>query len=285
MLRQCGINNKEENCAEGKILPGNQHHLRHTHKHTQNQSHQDKQKNINVPQFCIFFIFFFFLFFFLPGSRWCCPLVVNDWRRAAGEAKEGGEAERRGGETGWEKDEWEWRSAERREARLLYMRRSGRTGSGVDRACMNGGRGGRRGVGGGGGGGRGRRGGDTCISTSCVRPSVFFRGGGGAEARCSSSGGWRGARRLFLGRNWHEVYSGQGDTGLWVKEGREVEGLASDSHTHPPPISLENTASPFRSWFFRQRWRAAVWRCRVWAAGRKKKPLENVKTYRNLRGK
>lgn len=66
----------------------------------------------------------------------------------------------------------------------------------------------------------------------------------------------------FLARNWHEAYSGQGDTELWVKEGREVEGPASDSHTHPPPttpppISLENTASPFRSWFSLQRWRAA----------------------------
>lgn len=73
MLRLCGVNNKEGNCAESKILSGNQHHLRHTQIHTnthKSKPAQKKSKGTSASPRFSFFLIFFYLFFFLPGSRW-----------------------------------------------------------------------------------------------------------------------------------------------------------------------------------------------------------------------
>lgn len=81
------------------VLPSrHSHHLTHTSKSLQ------LTKRISTA-------FFFLSFFFLPGSRWCCPPVVNDCRQ--GEQREvKGRRERRERERE-RKDEWEWRWRER----------------------------------------------------------------------------------------------------------------------------------------------------------------------------
>lgn len=50
-------------------------------------------------------LFLFFFFFFLPGSRWCCPPNVNDWKQEEPKRGKGKEREK--------KDEWEWRWCKR----------------------------------------------------------------------------------------------------------------------------------------------------------------------------
>lgn len=64
MLQRYGINNKERNCAEDKIVPSNQHHPRHTQIKA---TAEDKQRNINICQFCCL-LFPLLLFFYLVAG-------------------------------------------------------------------------------------------------------------------------------------------------------------------------------------------------------------------------